>query len=201
MEAKARPIVFDDGARVLLRFNSGHIPGDPIQRDKTLLDAFFEQIVGRRYLEATDYAHLPATITLPNCKCWVVIDISFSRRTTLNTVPIFCYRVVPNHLEESSLGFRRVNFIGARQQSNIFPWGHYYGSDKQKDEKQPENNGIEEPEQTDTAHTDHPTADEIETEQGGESEQTKNAHTDHPTTDEIETEQGGDPEQTKNAHT
>lgn len=83
----------DHDARIILRFNSSHIPGKPGSRHIVLITTFFEDKVGRQYSDDNDYVHLPSAIFEPNAKCWMIIDLSVKQRQTLDNVPLFCYRV------------------------------------------------------------------------------------------------------------
>ncbi|KLJ07242.1 hypothetical protein EMPG_17273 [Blastomyces silverae] len=118
----------DHDARILLRFNSSHIPGRPGSRHIVLITTFFEDKVGRKYSDDDDYVHLPSAIFEQNVKCWMVIDLSVKRRQNLDNVPLFCYRVRTSN-DGTSVQFSRVNFTDARHYSNIFPWGRFLGAD------------------------------------------------------------------------
>ncbi|EEQ87312.1 uncharacterized protein BDCG_02432 [Blastomyces dermatitidis ER-3] len=142
----------DCDVRILLRFNSSHIPGKPGRRHIELITTFFEQKVGRRYSDDHDYVHLPSAIFEHNVKCWMVIDLSVKRRKTLDNVPLFCYRVRTSN-DGASVQFFRVNFTNARHYSNIFPWGRFLGSDTSDDSgEDEEKGGSATPESSDLDH-------------------------------------------------
>ncbi|PGG99832.1 hypothetical protein GX51_06124 [Blastomyces parvus] len=123
----------DRDVRIILRFNSNHIPGKPGRRHIVLITTFFEEKVGRSYSDDDDYVHLPSGIFESNAKCWMILDLSVKRRKTLDNLPIFCYRVRTSN-DGASVQFTRVNFALARHYSNIFPWGRFLGSSDTSDD-------------------------------------------------------------------
>ena len=80
-------------SRVLLRFQSKQIPGDPLRRHSTLIDDFCSRVLGREFDYADDYFHIEGRIDLDD-RCHIVLDLNVGEiDQSLSGIPIFHYVV------------------------------------------------------------------------------------------------------------
>lgn len=79
--------------RILLRFRSSVIPGNPLSRHTLLMSDFCSETLGRKFDIMTDYFHMEGRIDLDD-ECQLVLDLNVGEpNQSLIGIPVFHYRV------------------------------------------------------------------------------------------------------------
>jgi hypothetical protein len=87
--------------RVVVKFLSDNVPGEPIRRHLRLTDDFCSMVLGREFNKETDYIHIPGQFDMEHQQCWMVLDINVKKRG-LETGQIPEYYFKANYGDDSS---------------------------------------------------------------------------------------------------
>ena len=75
--------------RVVIKFLSTNVPGEPIKRHILLREAYCDQMLGRRFNKETDYDHVPGGFDEDNYQCWLVLDFNVKESPlSLDAIPL-----------------------------------------------------------------------------------------------------------------
>ncbi|KAI9886847.1 MAG: hypothetical protein M1823_001346 [Watsoniomyces obsoletus] len=109
-------------ARVVLRFNTGRVPGDRLKRPSKVRDDFCHHL-GREFSWKTDHECLsPECISVEPMKAYILIDFNVQTKgLDLDTIPLFYVAVAYDEAGETK--YSRLNSRKVADYCRIFPWG------------------------------------------------------------------------------
>ncbi|KAI9799424.1 MAG: hypothetical protein M1825_004524 [Sarcosagium campestre] len=109
-----------DKLRVILRFNSSVVPGEPAKRPWTLAHDVCEKKLSRPFGNETDFIHIEGVPFLEDEPCYVVLDLNVGEpKQDLTKIPTVYHRV---SYPDGKLRLSKANVHAARYAYDV-TWG------------------------------------------------------------------------------